>query len=168
MIVEALLRTINIIISDSKPCHLKESHVECSNIKVNDHNSTLKRIMVSKLMSWLNNNGFDLENLLHLRYCTPIQNDERNKVLWENLWGIYIQKIWITSRSLLPKYGPRQTIFHEIIKGWRKSINIQRKIKVARKDHFWPFFYSGLYEHSLMLLNVLPLFVKAYNYINCM
>ena len=129
MIVEALLRTINIIISDSKPCHLKESHVECSNIKVNDHNSTLKRIMVSKLMSWLNNNGFDLENLLHLRYCTPIQNDERNKVLWENLWGIYIQKIWITSRSLLPKYGPRQTIFHEIIKGW---IHIETKVQGHR------------------------------------
>ena len=65
----------------------------------------------SKATKWFNNNGHDIKNLPTLRYCTPLINDERNKVLRQYLRQLYTKKT-------LPKDGLLQRSFHELLRGW--------------------------------------------------
>ena len=49
-----------------------------------------------------NNNGLDIKNLTSLRYCTPFQIYEQNKVSQQDLRQLYTQKNWITRSEPLP------------------------------------------------------------------
>ena len=44
-----------------------------------------------QVMNWLNT-----MHLLSFQSCIPLQNNERNKVLQQNLWQLYIRKTWLT------------------------------------------------------------------------
>ena len=56
----------------------------------------------SPMMKRLNDNGLDVKNLRSFQYSTPLQNDERNKVLRQDLWHLHTQKTWLTPREPLP------------------------------------------------------------------
>ena len=43
-------------------------------------------------MKWLNNNDFDIKNVPPFLYHTP-ENVERNKIVHEDLWQLYTQRL---------------------------------------------------------------------------
>ena len=92
-------------------------HVRCSHMR-----SMPAHVHVSTNRTFSSHNSTDDT----LQSIYPIQEhpcwiDEGDKVLWQHLSHLYIQKTWPTPREPVPQRPPTtklQTSFHELFGGW--------------------------------------------------